>query len=743
MQKHSYFRERQILAQIHGKKRETVQCNPVNVENYEPPSFPKSEAERKFIDDALGENFIFAHLTGQERESLIDAMEKEVVPRGTPLFRQGRFGDYFYIVAEGKVVALVNNLRAGIFNVGDSFGEMALLYNSPRASTCLAVTECTLYKVDQSTFRHILASHHDATHKDLREILVNIPMFEHLGTTNMTKFLDALTTAKFLPRERIVTKGDAGEVFYIIQEGSVKVHDIGLGDSQYENQLLTAGDYFGERALLTGEPRAANVTAVSDTTCLCLSRETFELVFGSLEQMMDRGMKKRFLGSVPIFANSNFSDHEMDLLTDVVTEQCYRKGEKLCEAGKAYRQELWIIRHGKVLVTNKKGKLFNLRTGDYFGDKSIKGDPGHISSHTAIMEENTTCWVLTRKDIEDVTGDIGRLGEFVPFTHANVNKSLRLKDLNMLKVLGEGGFGKVWLVTSKRGQRPFALKQMDKRQLIQQRQVQNTRREKDIMFSVEHPFLLQLVSSFQDENNLYLLLELLQGGDLFTRLKDVKGGLDVNEARFYTACIIEALGHFHQRSIVYRDLKPENVMVRRDGYCTIIDFGFAKVVADKTYTLCGTPEYLAPELIMSKGHNKAVDYWAFGVLLYELLVGESAFFPEASDQHQLFKNIVMVKYSVPDTVDADARDLIEKLLMRSPAARLGNQAGGHKDIENHPFYQNITFKKLLRKQIKAPWVPVIKDALDSSYFKKRALSVPKMQYNERLTDESQALFTGF
>jgi cAMP-dependent protein kinase regulator len=538
-----------------GEHRKTVVSKPIDINaTYEPPSYPKSDAEIKCIDEALGENFIFSELTHEQRLKLIDAMQKEQVAEGTAIITQGdEKSDFFYVVEEGTVNFIANGNHVGSCSKGGSFGELALLYNSPRAASCLAETKCKLWKVDQYTFRYMLARNAHEQEQDLCKVINKIDLFSTLDMKCKLKFAESMTRVKFACGERIVTKGDPGEVFYIIENGNVKISDIGLGDSQAVDQILTAGDWFGERSLLTGEPRAATVTAVSDVTCLAVARNTFESTIGSLSSALDHGMKKHFLKSLPLFAHSAFNDHEIDQLADLVTEQCFRKGDKLAEMDKPYRRDLWIIRHGRLLVVGKKGKTYKLKTGDYFGDKSVKAEKGRLSSHDAIVEENTTCWVLSREDMESVIGDINRLGDIVPFAPSTLNKTITLNRLKKHRILGMGAFGKVWLVSHKTTKAPYALKVIDKKVVVRAQQAKSVIREKNIMASLEHPLLISLVASFQDDFNLYLVLGLIQGGELFSILhKDGRKNLPVSDSRFYAACVVEALNHLHQRNIAYR-----------------------------------------------------------------------------------------------------------------------------------------------------------------------------------------------
>jgi CRP-like cAMP-binding protein/tRNA A-37 threonylcarbamoyl transferase component Bud32 len=741
-------READINTHSRAKRGQNIFAQKLDMtEGFEVPYFPKSDTSIQHIDTSLVDNFIFASLSGKERRLLIDAMIMETFPAGTVIIKQGDVGDYFYVVDDGHVSFSVDGNHVGACGRGGSFGELALLYNCPRAATCLANTTCRLWKVDQRTFRYMLANNTASQQKDIHDVLRKVPFLAELDESNLVRISDALTSVTFPEGERIINKGDVGEVFYIMREGKVKVHDIGFGDSQYIDQELGQGDYFGERALLTGDARSAHVTAISNCTTLCLSRETFEKILGPLQGLIDHAMKKRTLEGVPVFANSLFQPFEMARLTDMLIERSFPAGTVLAQEGKPYEPNLYIIREGRVVIASSSGQINTLMDADYFGDNWLKVEPGSPSQQTITVQADTECGVLTRKDIEAVIGDIRRLGQPLNFINHSLNKSIRYKDLVKFRILGVGTFGKVWLVSHKRTGTPYALKQLSKREIIGHHQVEGVIREKNIMASIEHPFVVNLVATFQDERFLFMLIELVQGGELFSVIHtETRDGIPNGNSRFYAACILESLSHLHYRGICYRDLKPENILIDSKGYCVLVDLGFAKVVTDKTYTLCGTPEYLAPEIILSKGHDKGVDYWAFGVLIYEMLVGRSPFYSYGTDQVSLFKRIVQVKYSFPPggMVSEPAQDLIQRLIVRRQANRFGCLARGDMDIRDHYWFNVIDVEKLLVKQIPAPWVPRIKDPLDASHFDSyRHLENEPPSNKPHLSVSQQAMFTDF
>ncbi len=286
-------------------------------------------------------------------------------------------------------------------------------------------------------------------------------------------------------------------------------------------------------------------------------------------------------------------------------------------------------------------------------------------------------------------------------------------DFEVGRTLGTGTFGRVNLVRHVPTGAYYAMKKMKKAEIVRLRQVEHTNNERHLLGLVAHPFLVNLVCTFQDAYSLYIVLEYVAGGELFSLLRKVKV-LPPFVAQFYAAEVVLALEYLHSLNIVYRDLKPENILIRADGHISLTDFGFAKVIAAETYTICGTPDYLAPEVALSQGYGKAVDAYALGILIYEMLVGMPPFYHES--QAQLYDNIINKAPPFPMGFDPVARDLIGRLLEKDPAMRLGNFVGGIAQIKGHPWFRDVNWHLLADLAIRPPFKPKVAHLGDASNF---------------------------
>ncbi|KAF1829184.1 camp-dependent protein kinase A [Decorospora gaudefroyi] len=305
-----------------------------------------------------------------------------------------------------------------------------------------------------------------------------------------------------------------------------------------------------------------------------------------------------------------------------------------------------------------------------------------------------------------------------PLNQSRVTKGkYSLTDFTMQRTLGTGSFGRVHLVQSKHNQRFYAVKVLKKAQVVKMKQVEHTNDERRMLQQVKHPFLITLWGTFQDSKNLYMVMDFVEGGELFSLLR--KSQRFPNPvAKFYAAEVTLALDYLHSHNIIYRDLKPENLLLDRHGHLKITDFGFAKEVPDITWTLCGTPDYLAPEVVASKGYNKSVDWWSLGILIFEMLCGFTPFWDGGSPM-KIYENILKSRVKYPPYIHPDAHDLLQKLITPDLTKRLGNLHGGSKDVMNHPWFAEVTWDRLQKKDIDAPYVPPVRAGVgDASQFDK-------------------------
>ncbi|KAL7523620.1 hypothetical protein ACHAWF_000599, partial [Thalassiosira exigua] len=317
---------------------------------------------------------------------------------------------------------------------------------------------------------------------------------------------------------------EARHYFYVVEDGHISF--------SVDNQHVwscTRGASFGELALLYNCPRAANCVAV---------REVHGAAAG---YDRPRDEEARADGT----ANSQFQPYEMARLTELVAEVTFHPEEVLAEEGQPAKQNLYIIRDGEVVVANENGMISNLGLGDYFGEQLLQ---------------------------------ISRLGQAMPPAAPKLDTTIDFRDLVKFRNLGVGTFGKVRLVRHRKTGVPYTLKMLNKREIIGHHQVEGVIREKNIMTSIDHPFVVNLICTFQDDRHLYMLIELVQGGELFSVIHtETRDGIPNANSRFYAACILESLAHLHHRHITYRDLKPENILIDALGYCVIVDLGFAKI----------------------------------------------------------------------------------------------------------------------------------------------------------------------
>jgi serine/threonine protein kinase len=303
-------------------------------------------------------------------------------------------------------------------------------------------------------------------------------------------------------------------------------------------------------------------------------------------------------------------------------------------------------------------------------------------------------------------------------------QNMTIKDLEMIRVLGIGGFGKVRLVKILETDQLMVLKTQSKKAILAKNMEAVVINEIQLMREMHHPYIAKLYGAFQDKCYIHMALELLQGGDFFGFLKH-QNKFPEEKSIFYSSVVILALEALHSVKIAYRDLKPENLVFDKRGYIKLVDFGLAKrVKSGITWTLCGTPDYMAPEIVNNKGHGCPVDWWALGTIIYEMIDGYPPFYH--SNQMKVYQRILSSEVKFSKHFSPDCRDFLTKLLNKNQTQRLGYVVNeGITEIQKHPWFRSIDWKKLLKGTMVPPFVPELKDPLDTSYFE---------EYEENVND---------
>ncbi len=312
-----------------------------------------------------------------------------------------------------------------------------------------------------------------------------------------------------------------------------------------------------------------------------------------------------------------------------------------------------------------------------------------------------------------------------PANTQGTGRRIGLDHFNFLAVLGKGNFGKVMLAETKTTKQLYAIKVLKKEFIIENDEVESVRSEKRVLLIANkerHPFLINLHACFQTETRVYFVMEYVSGGDLMLHIQ--RGHFGTRRAQFYAAEVCLALKYFHENGVIYRDLKLDNIMLTLDGHIKVADYGLCKEdmwYGSTTSTFCGTPEFMAPEILLDKKYGRAVDWWAFGVLIYQMLLQQSPF--RGEDEDEIYDAILADEPLYPIHMPRDSVSILQKLLTREPELRLGSGPTDAQEIMSHAFFRNINWDDIYHKRIPAPFLPTVKNRADTSNFDSEFTSV--------------------
>eukprot|EP00434_Breviolum_minutum_P026111 symbB.v1.2.023087.t1/scaffold2089.1/size89944/2 len=590
----------------------------------------KTNEERQLMEMALKKNENIQTMVKLDEvrvKQIIDIAWKETVPSGKEIIAQGDLAaDYFYICQSGTFEIFVadkgdESKKQLVQTVTSSFGELALLYLVPRAATVVAKEASVVWVIDRKNFKDILMKVSDEKIQEYVKYLSRVEILNSLLAAEKQQVASALMEKHFSKNDVIIQQGDAGTTFYILFEGEVAVSVDGDEKARLQaSEDRGTAQYFGERALLRNEPRAATVKVVSkDAKALALDKEAFDLLLGPLEDIMAR----------------------------------------------------------KELPGGTAAKAVAPPAGGLHGGR----DPNR--------------------------------------------PKILISDLQKVGLLGAGGFGAVELWEHKATHETYAMKCISKGFIVKTGMQDSVITEKNILFMTNSDFIIRLYETYNSKQSIYFLMEPALGGELYSMYQRKGFYGSEKHAKFYTSGVLCAFDHLHERHIIYRDLKPENLLLNEKGHLKVTDMGLAKFVIGKTYTTCGTPDYFAPEVIASTGHTHAVDWWMLGVLIFEFMTGSAPF--EAPYPMQIYakvlKGINAVKF--PPQLSPQCVDIIKAICQKEPADRLPMLTGGSKNIKTHAWYKGFNWDKFQDFTLEAPFLPKVKSKKDLANFSVHPDEMPR------------------
>ncbi len=571
-----------------------------------PEATSKTSAETQFICETLKNHWLFDETTAKAMAIIVQHMYRQAAKAGETIVKQGDKGNEFFLIQSGTCTIVVDGVRVGDeLKTGGTFGELALFYECARTATVIAKEDCYFWVMEHIALRASLLHYHESVVQKNLDLLEKMPDFkDFIGSKELKRLAQILNPMRFEDGQYIIKQGEPGDIFYILEIGTAKVV---INDFE-KPKRLQVGDFFGEAALVTDQPRSASIVAEGPCVCVGLDRASFEEVLGPFD-------------------------------------------------------------------------LFR----------------GHVVNSPVVKKVRSMAVVVPSR--------------------------IDLSAYSTRGVIGVGGFG---IVTLRDGEEfgMVAVKEMKKALIVMNEMQDVIIREKEYMQQVHSRFVCNLYGTSADINSIYLITEYLPGGDMFDILMNY-GALPESHLQFYIGCIVMALEAIHGEHIIYRDLKLENIVLDKNGYGKIVDFGLAKRVLDRTYTTCGSARYSAPEVLTGKGYGQSADLWSLGVVLFELAFGVSPF-PDNCSEVELLRKVMAGAYTFPASppVSPAFQQFTSGLLTKKPDYRLGVGYHAFENIFKHPWYFDSGFEwPLLRTMaLKGPIIPDLD--LDGSS------QIDSMQYDQ-------------
>jgi len=564
----------------------------------------------------------------------------------------------------------------------------------------------------------------------LKEVLNREIVFQRFGPEVIDEVIAVMYKLNIKAQETMIRQGEVGDTYHVVEQGHFHIR---VKESSGVVKLVAEalrGNAIGDASLFYNTPRRATLEAAEDSVVWALDASEFRKIRQRWSQRENAKLEKirNLLKKFPLFKSQ--TTEELTNAAKTLKEESFDKGETIISQGDI-ADKFYVLRKGEANVLKSSSKhphrepvLVNqCKPGDFFGERGIILAEPRAASVIATADCRCFMWDAANFSKVIAVGNCEPIFYQAIESYKEIEESeetpwvnrlaTKLDEYINLGVLGVGSFGRVSLVKEPYSKKTWSLKSVRKNRVVETGQQEHMKNERLVMTLINSDFTVRLMATYQDEHRVFFLMEAVLGGELFTVLR-FNRKFSERTAKFYAGCCVAAFEHMHSLNILYRDLKPENLLLTDKGYIKLTDFGFAKK-RNNTSTLCGTPEYLAPEVIRNWTQGFAVDWWTLGILIYEMIVSNPPFDDDDGGK-KMYEKILSSAVKYPRTVSRTARDLIDKLLKKNAYQRLGAAPNGSTMVKRHPWWKNFDWDALFNQTMETPYIPRIRDREDLSNY---------------------------
>ena len=559
---------------------------------------------------------ILSVASNDQKNKLINGIYKESPPNNKNIYDKGDVSHCLYLLKDGSVTLKKDGKTMKVISKGEYFGELEVLANSNRITEATPSGRTTLYTIPVCWLRSLYGDNYRSVVglTLVKSAFANHPALKKLNLNFMDELFNRISFRYYENEEEIIGRGEPKNNLIVVPIEGELIDASNNRTVCQRNNLLFGKEIFEDDTSKT----TSAIKCKSHSLLAILKNSDIKQHFKcSLKELGEKSNAIEQLRQVKLF--KNFTNKKLENLSHKIKIEKIPNGKNVITQGEEGTR-FYIVKKGFVDIFVNDKYIRTMNENEYLGERALFFKEPR--SATARAKGDVEVYYLEKQDFETVIEK--NLKDYLKDRLYLQDNRVQLEDLIYHMELGAGSFGNVCLVKSSKNKFFYAIKNISCKQILNSNLCDNLELEKSILLKIDHPFIVKLVKTLKDDKYVYFLMDYIKGKELFDVLRDI-GMLNKFQAQFYSASILLAVNYLHERKIVYRDIKPENIMVVTNGFIKLIDFGTAKTMKDKTNTIIGTPDYMAPEVIMGKGYTFKVDYWSIAIMMYEYLCGKTPF----------------------------------------------------------------------------------------------------------------------